>query len=179
MNLIELQNKIHLQNINKGWWDEHRSFSRITNLNLSEVSESVEAHRKDLMDDKLKSYKGVPVEAADGCIRAFDALSSLKNENFEASDQAIFIIKKNSHDVEYLLSFSSLCFVKAWESYEINGLVEDSKQYLIDAIHSLFEIIIAYGHNPVDLMLEKIDFNETRDDHKKENRQGLVGQKRY
>ncbi len=75
MDLIDLQKKIHRQNVEKGWWDEHRSFSKLTNLNISEVSEAVEADRRNLMDDKLKHYKGVPVETADGCIRGCDVLA--------------------------------------------------------------------------------------------------------
>lgn len=38
----------------------------------SEVSEAMEAHRKDLMDDKLPHRRGVEVELADALIRIFD-----------------------------------------------------------------------------------------------------------
>lgn len=179
MDLIDLQTKIHRQNIEKGWWDEHRSFSKLTNLNISEVSEAVEADRKDLMDDKLKAYKGVPVEAADGCIRGFDVLASLDNESYEASDMAIAVIKNNPTDVDYLLAFSSWCFSIAWEFAELKKAPNAAKQYIVDAVNALFEVIMIYGHNPVDLMLEKIEFNATRPDHQRENRQGLVGQKKY
>ena len=38
----------------------------------SEISEAMEAHRKDLMDDKLPHRRGVEVELADALIRIFD-----------------------------------------------------------------------------------------------------------
>src|SRR5271157_249593 len=38
----------------------------------SEISEAMESHRKDLMDDKLPHRKGVEVELADALIRIFD-----------------------------------------------------------------------------------------------------------
>ena len=38
----------------------------------SEISEALEAHRKGLMDDKLKHRPGIEVELADALIRIFD-----------------------------------------------------------------------------------------------------------
>ena len=38
----------------------------------SEISEAMEAHRKNLMDDKLPHRKGAEVELADALIRIFD-----------------------------------------------------------------------------------------------------------
>lgn len=179
MNLIDLQKKIHEQNKAKGWWNSHRSFSKLTNLNISEVSEAVEADRKNLNDDKLKAYKGVPVEAADGCIRGFDVLASLGNDSYEASEMAIKIIENNPNDIDYLLAFASWSFAMAWEFHELKKSPSAARQYLVDAVNALFEVIIKFGHNPVDLMLEKMEFNATRPDHLPENRQGKVGQKAY
>ncbi len=179
MNLIELQSKIHEQNKAKGWWDSHRSFSRLTNLNISEVSEAVEADRKNLNDSKLKHYKGVPVEAADGCIRGFDVLASLGNESYAASEMAIKIIENNPNDIDYLLAYASWSFSMAWEFHELKNAPSEAKQYLVDAVNALFKIIMNFELNPVDLMLEKMEFNATRPDHLPENRQGKIGQKAY
>ena len=41
-------------------------------LIVSEISEAMEAHRKDLMDDKLPHRPGMEVELADAVIRIFD-----------------------------------------------------------------------------------------------------------
>lgn len=43
----------------------------------SEVSEAMEGHRKDLMDDKLPQFKAMTVELADACIRIFDLAGAL------------------------------------------------------------------------------------------------------
>ena len=42
MNLIELQNKIHAQNVEMGWWDEERDFDTFVCLFHSELSEAME-----------------------------------------------------------------------------------------------------------------------------------------
>lgn len=180
LTLLPLQKKIHDQNVEKGWWDSPRSFSTLTNLNISEVSEAVEADRKNLMDDNLTHHKGVPVECADACIRTMDVLDWLDNCDFTPSPHIINLIRGNKDDNDFLLALSSYCFTKAWES---NICHDDDltycKGHLVDALYVLFQVIVNYDHNPVELMLEKMEFNATRPDHMRENRQGLPGQKRY
>ena len=56
MNLIELQNKIHQQNVDMGWWDDPRPFSTFVCLFHSELSEAMEGDRKGLTDDHLPQY---------------------------------------------------------------------------------------------------------------------------
>ncbi|AUR82886.1 hypothetical protein NVP1029O_53 [Vibrio phage 1.029.O._10N.261.55.A7] len=177
MNLIELQNKIHQQNISKGWWDNPRSFSTFTNLGVSEISEAVEADRKGLMDDKLEHYKGVPVESADGGIRTMDVLSSLGNETFDPSQRVVDIINAKGKDLDFLMALSTWCMSKAWEEMELLGNKGVAMQHLRDALFVLFEIMYMFNHNPIDLMLEKHSFNAVRPDHKRENREKEGGKK--
>jgi len=47
-------------------------------LSHSEVSEAMEGHRKDLMDDKLPHRKMIEVEIADAVIRLFDLAGALR-----------------------------------------------------------------------------------------------------
>jgi hypothetical protein len=73
--LLVLQDEIFEINKANGFWDmgvENRSFAQHISLVHSEISEAVEADRKDLDDDKLPEYKGVPVELADTAIRILD-----------------------------------------------------------------------------------------------------------
>ena len=67
-----------------GWWSdiltgEDVEFNVPEKLCLihSEISEAMEADRKDLMDDKLPHRKGVEVELADAVIRIFDLAGAL------------------------------------------------------------------------------------------------------
>lgn len=61
-------------NTAKGFWPEDvkPNFGEKVALMHSELSEALEADRKDLMDDKLPHRKGVEVELADEVIRVFD-----------------------------------------------------------------------------------------------------------
>jgi hypothetical protein len=66
---------------NAGWFHDpktgeeiERNHGEMFALIHSEISEALEAHRKDLMDDKLPHRKGVPVELFDAAIRIFDMI---------------------------------------------------------------------------------------------------------
>ena len=70
-----LAHSIHNDNVAKGFWPEDKSTRNVGEalmLAVSELSEGLEAHRKDLNDDHLPQYKGLPVELADCIIRIMD-----------------------------------------------------------------------------------------------------------
>lgn len=88
-----LQHACHGAAVKAGWWhhgdngfvDEVRSNSRMGKalvaeklcLVHSEVSEAMEGHRKNLMDDKLPHRKMCEVELADAVIRIFDLAGAM------------------------------------------------------------------------------------------------------
>ncbi len=92
----DLQSDIHAGNIAAGWWtdlktgtdlaEEARLGTRLGKalvaeklaLIHSEVSEALEGHRKNLMDDKLPHRTMIEVEIADAIIRALDLAGALK-----------------------------------------------------------------------------------------------------
>lgn len=86
--LLSYQDEIFEINKANGFWDmgvENRSFAQHIALVHSEVSEALEADRRDLNDDKLTEYKGVHVELADVVIRILDWNGANKNP-YQVSD---------------------------------------------------------------------------------------------
>ena len=70
---------------NKKWWVDiktgaplDRNVGEMLALIHSEISEALEGHRKNLMDDKLPARPMIEVELADAIIRIFDLAAGLK-----------------------------------------------------------------------------------------------------
>ena len=94
--LNSLQFAIHQANVQSGWWtdlstnmdlaQEARQGTRLGKaivaeklcLIHSEISESMEGHRKNLKDDKLPHRKMIEVELADAVIRIMDLAGALE-----------------------------------------------------------------------------------------------------
>lgn len=172
MDLIELQNKIHEQNKAMGWWDEPRSTSTICNLIITELSEAVEGDRKNLMDDHLNSYSMAPVEMADCAIRCFDFLGYMGNKRFDELLLKYDICEdRNFSD---LVAEAQYCISTCWaERRDKNEMA----YYLCRCVRICFEVIGRYELNPVDIILEKVEYNKHRADHKRENREKVGGKK--
>lgn len=87
---------VHRTAQDAGWYKDpetgepkERNFGEVIALMHSELSEALEAHRTDAMDDKLPDRHGVEVELADCVIRIFDTAEAL------GLDIASAIIAKN------------------------------------------------------------------------------------
>ena len=79
--ITELCERSHNLAVDKGWYDQRRSFPELIALMHSELSEALEAYRNGhdpgevwREGDKLE---GVPIELADACIRIFDACAAM------------------------------------------------------------------------------------------------------
>lgn len=80
----EFSTEVHSQNVAAGWWTDLKTGLPIKAnvgeklmLVVSEVSEAMEGHRKNLMDDKLPHRKMIEVELADTIIRIADLAGHL------------------------------------------------------------------------------------------------------
>lgn len=74
----------HSTATNAGWYLDpatgkpvERNFGEVVALMHSELSEALEAHRKNLMDDKLPDRSGIEVEFADCIIRILDTAAAM------------------------------------------------------------------------------------------------------
>jgi hypothetical protein len=78
------QSLAHSTATNAGWYRDpktgnpvERNFGEVVALMHSELSEALEAHRKNLMDDKLPDRSGIEVEFADCIIRILDTAAAM------------------------------------------------------------------------------------------------------
>ena len=92
---------VHKTATDAGWYQDpatglpvERNVGEVIALMHSELSEALEAHRRDLMDDKLTDRPGIEVEFADCIIRIFDTAAAMK------LDLAGAIIAKNRFNKE-------------------------------------------------------------------------------
>lgn len=78
MEFADMSRRIY--NINKanGFWDKERNVGEMIALAHSELSEALEAHRKNLSDDHLPDRSGLEVELADTIIRIMDMGAGLE-----------------------------------------------------------------------------------------------------
>lgn len=159
----------------KGWWSDldtgkrkERCWGELCTLVHSELSEAMEADRKDLPDDKLPQFPGSHVEMADAVIRICDMAGGFAL-TLEAVTVEIAEDRANSWLIGNIHTFVSMAF----SADDVQG-----RQY---------HLSMALGHiqhfaevNEFDLaqmISEKMEFNAHRPDHNVENRRGEHGKK--
>jgi NTP pyrophosphatase (non-canonical NTP hydrolase) len=109
-----LQFMCHIASLKAGWWhdintgdplDPKSKVPEKLMLTVSELAEAMEAHRKDLMDDKIVHRKGLEVELADALIRIFDLGGALGFDLGAAiSEKMEFNANRPDHKIENRLA---------------------------------------------------------------------------
>lgn len=109
-----LQDTCHDAALKGGWWHdlktglslkEKRNVPEMLCLIHSEISEAMEGHRKNLMDDKLPHRKAVEVELADALIRIFDLGGGLDLDLAGAMvEKMAFNASRSDHKIENRLA---------------------------------------------------------------------------
>lgn len=110
MNLNDYAKEVHVAN-DKWWRDPKtgniiaRNFGEMIALCHSELSEALEGHRKNLMDDKLPNRYMCEVELVDCLIRIFDIGGALGMDLEGAyQEKMAFNAKRIDHSLEHRLT---------------------------------------------------------------------------
>lgn len=157
-----------------GWWTDletgepiEKEFEECLALIHSELSEALEGHRKNLMDDKVPHRKMVEVELADAFIRVCDTAGGYKIQLYEVA-----VVNLTKRGVPYHISKLHYLLGKLFNAHR-----KDWRYH--------FSVFIAYleamcEEHDLDLhgaIEDKMEVNRTRADHKLENRKKEGGKK--
>lgn len=135
-----------------------RNFGEVVALMHTELSEAVEAHRKNKRrDDKLPHRHGIEVEFSDGIIRILDT----------AAANRIDVAGAFIPCIRHLALYGDL-------PKRLPGIDQCAVNFAC-AIIRILEASQAYGFDQAGSVLDKNAFNRTRADHKLENRRAEGG----
>lgn len=175
--------EIFEQNKAVGWWDDpDRCIWSTLQLVITEVAEATEGYRKDLMDDHLPHRKMEEVELADTLIRLLDLGGRCQweyneTERYEAITFKTLVETNAAH--HYSIVYLVLKLGDAIGDQRGNYKLSDP----LTSIHysRVIDYILAYSESRdfdiVAAMEEKLKYNTTRKDHKRENRAKEGGKK--
>ena len=178
--LDDLAIQIFEQNKAVGWWDDmDRCIYQTLQLVSTEIAEATEGERKNLMDDHIPTRKMGEVELADALIRLLD-LAGRYNWGFRSAMVHHELILQSSDDPQD--------FTIGRQHFAVNMALTDLASAIyteqhpdqIEKFYSVVALTILYiDHlNDYDIMgalREKLEYNKTRADHKRENRQAEHG----
>lgn len=180
INFDQEAQEIYAQNKAAGWWDDpNRCSFRTLQLVSTEIAEATEGERKNLMDDHLPLRKMGEVELADALIRILDFAGRYGWEYEELSPDV-------REEVEELLSAAtSVAGKHAFLGVMLSGIimeVESSGPGETPFAYSGFVEMLEHvaheaGYDLHGAMREKLEYNKTRADHKRESRAQDGGKK--
>lgn len=187
MNINKLAKEIYEQNVKVGWWDDiNRCILTTFQLISTELAEATEGERKNLMDDHLPHRIMAEVELADALVRVLD-LGGRFGWEYESKTTENYLIRKCKTNAAMHLAcnISLVDLVGAYHHclyYRINidhplekvRAITNAYSQLIDTIILTSELC---NYDIESAMIEKLEYNKHRADHKRENRAKDDGKK--
>lgn len=174
-----LAEDIH-QNENKKWWYDvdgnklNIDDTQLIMLIVSEISEAMEAHRKNLMDDKLPHRHGIEAELADVIIRLLDRMIGMNLVKFRKpynSSKSIEIFENEG-------VMDNKTFLKGL--YDITHQLFVTHSYFCvteKLVYDVLDFSYKNGYDLIPVIEEKRIYNNTRTDHLPDERSGKNGKK--
>lgn len=171
----------------KGWYTDpttgepkERNFGEVLMLMVSELSEALEADRKDLMDDKLPDRRGIEVEFGDCSIRILDTAAAIPEIACCIAGQVLKWRRLNAlsrpeNFGEALLEATG-CLYRAYAA-DIRGNMEDAAEELALCLAKLLCLAERLGLDLSGAIVAKNRYNQRREDHSLEAR--AAGGKKY
>lgn len=177
MNINKLAYEIHEQNKAVGWWDNpNRCVFETLQLVSTEIAEATEGERKNLMDDHLKHRRQGEVELADALIRTLD-IAGHYNWAYIAFINPHYLLKQDlTIGGQHLACNMALCDLGAEinKGVDLDDAISGTYSQLVNTILAVAEI---NNYSIMGALAEKMEYNKTRADHKRENRAKANGKK--
>lgn len=173
MNINELAIRVYNQNKAVGWWDNpDRCIFQTLQLVNTEIAEATEGDRKSLMDDKLPHRLMAEVEMADTLIRLVD-LAGHEHWVYRDGIPNSFLSLVENTGARHLVATITVCelgieLLRSAKSGKQNHAGKEAT-YCV-AIATILKICEIEGYDIAGAVEEKLAFNVTREDHKRENR---------
>lgn len=184
--LNKMSRDIHKDCIDRGWWDDpYRDIHNAIQLISCEIAEATEGCRKDLMDTHLPAFKNEEVEYADALIRTLDLggrfrLDMMRTRHILTAVNSDTRLNEDCSVGNMHLAINSYIvkFAEAYDKYQITDRKKHLRRlntaysYLVYAIILLTEL---RGFYLWEAVYHKREYNKTRADHNRDNRQKAGG----
>lgn len=165
----------HVRAKRRGWWSKPRNMGECVALIHSELVEANIGWKTRKMDKHLPQYRNQDVELADTYIRSADLLGYLGQIEYDPNG-----IPKETHQELYSWSETILQLhefaSEVLESFRKDNLKRASC-YLWAILILITRLSRKQQFDLVNLINEKLDYNDQRADHKLENRNKPGGKK--
>ena len=197
VDINEIANRIHAECVKAGWWDDYPNkvhrYNTAMVLVCTEICESVEHYRRDTKsyqspDKHLPHRRGAVVELADALIRLLDMGAAL-GVVFRTADilDDIRVFQKETADFEVAMAsrgFRVEVNTMDFYAYAL-GVTTGAKSHragqsriIQDSVAAVLYLALWLGENDLfTIVEEKFAYNQTRKDHKPENRAKEGGKK--